>query len=71
MNDYFKRLNAEPQWRKAIAELGKSARPIVPEYTVCQSVEERQTLIENIKIKTGERKGFDLLFQLLTGESPS
>lgn len=68
MNDYFKRLNAEPQWRKEVQGLAKVARPVIPEYTVCHSVEERETLIETIKIKTGERKGFDMLYQLLTGD---
>jgi len=70
MNDFFKSLNADAMWRQEIAAL-KSARPIIPHYTVCQSVEERETLIENIKIKTGERKGFDLLYQLITGETPT
>lgn len=70
MNQYFKALNADAQWRKEVQAL-KAARPIVPEYTVCSSVEERETLIETIKVKTGERKGFDLLFSLLTGETPT
>lgn len=70
MNDFFKALNADAQWRKEIASL-KGARPIIPKYTVCASVEERETLIETIKIKTGEQKGFDLLYQLITGETPT
>ena len=71
MNEYFKHLNADPGWRKAIAEIGRTVRPIVPQYSLCRSMEEREMLIEEIKIKTGERKGFDLLFQLLTGENPT
>ena len=71
MNDYFKRLNAEPQWRKEVAALAKAARPIVPQYHECKSIEERETLIETIKFKTAERKGFDMLMQLITGEVPT
>lgn len=71
MNDYQKAVRADPKFRAMMQDLAKSNRPIVPKYSVCSNVEERETLIETIKIKTGEQKGFDLLAQLLTGETPT
>lgn len=70
MNDFLKNLNSDAGWRKTIGDLGKSARPIIPEYVVSSSIEEREMLLETIKIKTGERRGFDTLYRLLTGETP-
>lgn len=70
MNDYFKKLNSEPMFRKQMEELQAKFRPIIPEYAPSPSIEERDKLIETIKFKTGERKGFDLFYQLITGETP-
>ena len=71
MSDYIKALKADGKFRDEMAKVRKASRPIVPAYTVCASVEERSTLLETIKIKTGEQAGFDRLYQILTGETPS
>ena len=70
MNDYLKALRADTPFRNEMKKLYEKSRPIIPKYTVCETVEERETLIEKIKIKTGEQAGFDMLYQLLTGETP-
>jgi hypothetical protein len=71
MSEYLKALKADTPFRDAMKKVRERSRPIVPKYTVCETVEQRESLIENIKIKTGEQAGFDMLYQLLTGESPT
>lgn len=46
----------------------KELRPVVPQYEPQATSEANQELIERIKFSHGMRKGFDLIFQQLTGE---
>ena len=60
MNTYLKQLKADAAFREAMKEV-LAMRPIVPDYSPGIDLEE-------IKFKTGERKGFDLIYLYLTGD---
>lgn len=70
MNDYIKAIRSDTKFREVMQDLAKTKRPIIPKYRVCASVDDAESLIEDIKFKTGQQQGFDMLFQELTGSSP-
>lgn len=69
MTDYMMALKADIHFRNALEKIKEKSRPIVPAYSLCDTVEAREALLEKIKFETGRQDGFDLLFRLLTGES--
>jgi hypothetical protein len=60
-------LRNNPKFKQVMKEF-KELRPVVPQYEPQSSAEATAELIEKIKFSTGMKKGFDLIFQHLTGE---
>lgn len=58
-------LKKNPMFRKAMAEIAKRERPRIPSFkaTVANSV-------DDWKFRSGQQQGFDLLYSILTGDTP-
>lgn len=69
MIDLLKALRDSQEF-KIIMDGVKKDRPVVPAYTPQKTMDETANMIENIKHQSGKQQGFDLLFQILTGNKP-
>lgn len=59
----IKDLQKNPLWQKAMAEVARRHRPIVPNFDPKNSIS-----ADEWKYKSGLQDGFDLLYLILTGE---
>ncbi len=67
--EFLNALREDPKFQAVMAEVNR-LRPIVPVYLPKGTKEETDVIVEQIKFTYGEQRGFDLLFNLLTGFSP-
>lgn len=68
MSDLLKAVRQNEEF-KAVMKDATKRRPIVPVFSICQTKDEQDMVVESIKYYTAMQKGFDLLYQHLTGES--
>lgn len=69
MNPLLNELRGTENFKAIMSDM-LGNRPIVPEYTPQDTIDQTANLIETIKYKTAQRAGFDLLFTILTGSKP-
>jgi hypothetical protein len=62
----LKELLEDPRFQMVMAE-GSKQRPLVPAYLPSAVRADSDALIEQIKFLSGQQRGFDLLYGILTG----
>lgn len=53
---------------KLVMKNVKEARPVIPSYRPQETRDMEAQLVEQMKYETARQQGFDLLYQILTGE---
>jgi hypothetical protein len=69
MNDLLKDLRTKPEFLQVLEDSLKH-RPVIPAFVLSENQEEQYMVIEKIKYHTGLQRGFDLLYQHLSGRKP-
>lgn len=72
MNRVFRQHYLEDvTFRKLMQEIRAELRPIVRQWKPQETADANAALIEEIKFSQAQQQGFDLLYQILTGENPN
>jgi len=66
LNPLLTQLRESREFQVVMVEMVKS-RPLVPRYTPQLTRDATENLIEQVKHQSSMQQGFDLLYQLLTG----
>lgn len=66
MKELLASLRLLPEFQEIMRELAKD-RPIVPPYTMSETIEADEAMIRVIKDLSAQQKGWDLLWMKLTG----
>lgn len=70
MNKVFlKHYRDDPTFRQMMREIFAEHRPVVSRWKPQATQDENVRLMEEIKFTQAQQQGFDLLHQILTGES--
>jgi hypothetical protein len=69
VSDLLKQLRQNPEFQ-AVLEDSIKHRPVIPAFVLSETQEDQYMVIEKIKYHTGLQRGFDLLYQHLSGRKP-
>jgi hypothetical protein len=69
MNELLEAIRKNPEFTAVLRESLKH-RPVIPAFVISETQEQQYMVIENIKNYTMMQRGFDQLYQYLTGRKP-
>jgi len=69
MSDLLEALRKNREFTAVLDEALKR-RPVIPAFSICETKDQQEMVVEHIKYHTAMRNGFDLLWQHLSGRAP-